>query len=107
MTIIINGRTKKFEQSLNLKTLIDQLCKNPQHVIAEVNGLVIKNERWVNCHIKEGDSLELVKIMERCLKERNRLNLMGELGYQKITRIYNQQNFAARINSIISKYVRA
>ena len=63
MTIIINGRVKEFKEALNLKAVIEQLCKNPQHIIAEVNGLVIKNDRWSNCHVKEGDTLELVNFV--------------------------------------------
>ena len=63
MTVIINGQIRKFEKALTLRVLVEQLCKNPQQVIAEVNGSIVKNERWANCELNEGDNLELVNFV--------------------------------------------
>ncbi len=63
MKIIVNGQTKDFSSAKNLKTLIEEFCANPHQVIVELNGQVIKNDRWANQVIKENDSLELVTIV--------------------------------------------
>ena len=63
MKIIINGRPNHLETSANLKKLVEQLCKNSSHVIAELNGTIVKNQDWEKHHLKDGDMLELVNFV--------------------------------------------
>ncbi len=55
--------------------------------------------------VSSGSVEELVLAMERCLKERNLLAIVGEHGCQKVRKIYNQHQYASGINSLISKYI--
>ena len=60
MNIIINGQTKEVEDASSLKNVVELFCKNPSHVIAEVNGNIAKSDTWNDASIKEGDKIELV-----------------------------------------------
>ena len=60
MNITINGSPKQLNDSVNLETLVRDLCKNPAHVIAELNGAIITAPDRANTKIKDGDHLELV-----------------------------------------------
>ena len=63
MKIILNGQKKDITQSTNLKNLVEQFCKNTNHVIAELNGTIVKNHEWQAKVLKEGDALELVNFV--------------------------------------------
>ncbi len=63
MQILLNGKSHTFEKKSTLEELIDGLCKNNKHVIAELNGAIIKSESWKKTFIKNGDQIELVTIV--------------------------------------------
>ena len=60
MNIIVNGRQQKIDTTANLKTLIEHSCCDTRHVIAEVNGTIVKNPQWNKQALKNGDVVELV-----------------------------------------------
>lgn len=60
MKLNINGHDKDMPATTNIADLIKQLCKNPKHIIAEVNGQIVPNSTWAQTNLKEGDSIELV-----------------------------------------------
>lgn len=60
MTITINGTQKQYPNPVLLQELVSQYCKNPKHVIAEVNGEIIKSSHWAHRSIADGDTIELV-----------------------------------------------
>lgn len=47
MKITLNGQEKQVTRDLNLKLLIQQYRKNPTHVIAEHNGVIVRNSNWL------------------------------------------------------------
>lgn len=49
--------------STTLHQVVDQFCKGNKHVIAELNGTIIKADQWRALSIKEGDQLELISIV--------------------------------------------
>lgn len=61
--IKINGSDKEFSSSSNLKSIIEEFCKNSSRVIAEVNGTIVKNPNWEQTLIKDGDVVELVSFV--------------------------------------------
>ena len=61
--ITINGAEKEIPKPLQLKKLIEQFCANSNHVVAEVNGTIIKKSAWGEKVISEGDTLELVTVV--------------------------------------------
>jgi len=77
-------------------------------VIATSNGGTLEVvehdiDGWL---VLPGSVEELGLAMKRVLKERDRLAVMGEHGYQKVKETYNQQQFVSGINSIISNYIK-
>ena len=63
MNLILNGRRKEVAGPVTLDKLIETFCTNKRHVIAEVNGTVIKDPRWPSVNIAEGDEIELVNFV--------------------------------------------
>ena len=61
--IMLNGKKKELPTIPNLKTLISQTCNDPQYVIAELNGQIVKKQIWENTPISEGDTIELVSMV--------------------------------------------
>ena len=62
MKVKLNGQDKELNNS-NLKQLIDESCRGNKHVIAEVNGAIIKGAQWEQIHICDGDTIELVSFV--------------------------------------------
>ena len=63
MHITINGKQREFADSSNLKNIIEQFCKDTVHVIAEVNGQIIKSPKWSEQTILPGDRVELINFV--------------------------------------------
>ncbi len=63
MKIILNGQTKECEDSISLKNIVDQFCKEARLVIAEVNGTIIKSRQWNEKILSPGDVVELVNFV--------------------------------------------
>lgn len=63
LTITINGHNKTLSAPLPLSELLKKSCSAEQHVIAEVNGRIVKSPEWPALTIKDGDRLELVTIV--------------------------------------------
>lgn len=63
MQITLNGKVKNFEETLSLKSIILQFCRDTEHVIAEVNGQIVKSQKWNEQSIKNGDKIELINFV--------------------------------------------
>ena len=63
MHIILNGKPKEFQNTLNLKNVIEQFCLDKIPVVAELNGEIIKDPQWESTALNEGDILELVRFV--------------------------------------------
>jgi len=63
MNITLNGKPKKIDPAMTLRNLVEQFCGNTNHVIVELNGTIIKNERWASQEVEDGDTLELVNLV--------------------------------------------
>ena len=63
MKVTINGTSKEFTNNLRLKDTILQFCKDSKHVIAELNGEIIKKARWEEVTLQDGDTVELVNFV--------------------------------------------
>lgn len=60
MKITLNGTAKELAHPIGLDALVGQYCKNPRHVIAEVNGEILRSAQWQGKTVKDGDIIELV-----------------------------------------------
>ena len=63
MKITVNGQEKEIPTKINLKNLIEQFCKDTRHVIAEVNGEIVKSPTWKNKELAAGDTIELINFV--------------------------------------------
>ena len=60
MNVTINGTAKELSPSAHLLDVVTQFCKEPKHIITEVNGQIIVSSHWGTTTIKDGDIIELV-----------------------------------------------
>ena len=60
MEVTLNGQKKNFTKTMKLAKMIHHSCKNSHHLIAELNGKIIKRPLWPRTSLKEGDKIELV-----------------------------------------------
>ena len=63
MNITLNGKPKELLLTLDLKSIVEQFCKDKTPVIAELNGEIIKTPQWEETTLKEGDAVELVSFV--------------------------------------------
>lgn len=63
MKIILNGKSQECAESARLQNIIEQFCKDTRHVIAEVNGAMVKNTAWSEKNLADGDVVELVNFV--------------------------------------------
>lgn len=63
MKIIVNGQEKEVAADFNLKQLIEHFRKDSRHVIAEVNGQIVKTPTWEDRQLFSGDRIELVNFV--------------------------------------------
>ena len=63
MKIILNGGQKELAGQMTLTSLINNFCKNPRYVVAELNGAIVKKNGWDDSTLKDGDSVELVNFV--------------------------------------------
>lgn len=59
MNLTVNGKNISVT-ARTLAELVQGVCKNPAHVITEVNGTIIKTPLWENTVLHSGDRVELV-----------------------------------------------
>ena len=63
MKITLNGQEKELSDALSFETIIEQFCKDTKHVIAEVNGTIVKSQQWAQKKLSHGDTVELVNFV--------------------------------------------
>ncbi len=63
MKILLNGQKKQVTNSASLKDIVKEFCKDSQHIVAELNGAIVKSHLWPKQTLKEGDKLELVSFV--------------------------------------------
>lgn len=63
MKIKLNGQDKEFENNEHLSSIVYQFCRDTKHVVAEVNGEIVKSANWQETSLKDGDSVELVNFV--------------------------------------------
>ncbi len=63
MTLIINGETKEFDDSLTLQDIITNLQIENKVMAAAVNMNIVKKDEWKNYVPKNDDKLELLQFV--------------------------------------------
>ena len=60
MTLTINGEERVFKSVATLSELISQLGMKADRVAVELNGELVRRERWAETGVSHGDKLEVV-----------------------------------------------
>ncbi|MEO1953342.1 MAG: sulfur carrier protein ThiS [Campylobacterales bacterium] len=60
MKIIINGKTKEFDENVTIGGLLDKLSLNGKVMAAAVNMEIVKQDKWDSFYLQDGDKLELL-----------------------------------------------
>jgi sulfur carrier protein len=63
MKITVNGQVRDFPHGETLDTLTKRFCKDPQHVMAELNSTIVDRQAWDKVSLRDGDKLELVSFV--------------------------------------------
>jgi sulfur carrier protein len=63
MEITINGQQQNFHGTFNLESVITNILPCSDHVIAELNGSIIRREAWSSTLVNEGDQIELASFV--------------------------------------------
>ncbi len=63
MQIILNGQQKNLDHNITLSTLLDSLNLQPDTVVVEINGRIIKPGQDPLPGLKDGDKVELIRFV--------------------------------------------
>lgn len=63
MKIICNGETREIKQNTTLVSFIEELDLNPDTVVAECDGRIIKRDDYETLILSEGNVLELIRFV--------------------------------------------
>ncbi|MHB1044046.1 MAG: sulfur carrier protein ThiS [Eubacteriales bacterium] len=63
MLVVLNGRKTDLPAGTTVAGLIEKKNLNPDTVIVEYNGEVLKRESWPGTVLNENDSLELLRFV--------------------------------------------
>lgn len=60
MNLRVNGQNHILTECQTLDNAIRHFCKDPDTVICELNGMIIKRQLWVQTTLADNDALELI-----------------------------------------------
>lgn len=60
MNLIINGQEKSFEEGLSLQEVLNKLLLEDKVMAAAVNMNIVKQDKWGEYILSDGDKLELL-----------------------------------------------
>ncbi len=60
ITLQINGVSQTFERNLNVAEIIQRLALAGKKLAIEYNGELVPRSRYGECHVADGDRLEIV-----------------------------------------------
>ena len=63
MIVTVNGKPREIDDSGSLLKLIESLGLNPAGVIIELNREIISRDHVPGISLKEGDTLELIRVV--------------------------------------------
>jgi sulfur carrier protein len=60
MQVLINGETRKIENELNLRQLLEKLELPTERVAIELNKDVVRKKDWETIKISDADKIEII-----------------------------------------------
>lgn len=61
--IILNGKETIVSSNNLFSLLVNEKKLVPEHVVTELNGNIVRRDKWKEIHLKEGDRLEIVSFV--------------------------------------------
>jgi sulfur carrier protein len=61
INLMVNGKPRPIEASLNLESYLDSFGLDLQHIAVGYNGEVIKRDEFQGVTLQDGDILEIVR----------------------------------------------
>jgi thiamine biosynthesis protein ThiS len=63
MTVILNGESRSVAEVTTIAALVRQLNLIPATLLIEHNGLALHREEWNSHALREGDKVELIRVV--------------------------------------------
>jgi len=63
ITLTVNGEKRKLEGTVMLTAFLETLDINPRYVAVAHNGTVLQRQRWPEVVLRDGDVLEIVRMV--------------------------------------------
>lgn len=63
MEIRLNGETRRYEGPMTIRGLLASLGLSSGGVVVEVNRRICPRERWAEDAIREGDAIEVIRLV--------------------------------------------
>ena len=63
MTVILNGESRSVAEVTTIAALVRQLNLIPATLLVEHNGLALHREEWNARALREGDKVELIRVV--------------------------------------------
>ena len=60
MQVLINGETRKIENEVNLRQLLEKLDLPTERIAIELNKDVIRKKDWESIKISDADKIEII-----------------------------------------------
>jgi sulfur carrier protein len=61
--VVLNGNTEKLVKEMNLSEFLFSKGLNPDTIIVEYNGNIVKKQEWPKIVLQNKDSLEVLKFV--------------------------------------------
>jgi sulfur carrier protein len=61
--LTVNGKPRSLEQPMLVWVYLEQLGINPQIVAVELNGEILRRERFAETRLEQGDVVEIVRMV--------------------------------------------
>jgi sulfur carrier protein len=62
-TITVNGTRQDVAEGTSLLAYLQDRKIDPSHVVAEVNGVIVKKEQFPELKLKTGDTVEVIRFV--------------------------------------------
>lgn len=63
MNIVLNGNNKEVKNNSTILELLTDIHKEPAAVVIELNGEIIKRDKWAEHKLKLEDKLEIINFV--------------------------------------------
>jgi sulfur carrier protein len=62
-TITVNGTRQEVDEGMSLLVYLQSKKTDPSHVVAEINGAIVKKEQFPELKLKNGDTVEVIRFV--------------------------------------------